>query len=37
MHHRVKVMERTRNQHLIESARMQLPTKPESEKSSADS
>jgi multicomponent K+:H+ antiporter subunit G len=37
MHHRVKVMERTRNRHLIESARMQLPTKPESEKSSADS
>ncbi|MFT5542723.1 MAG: multicomponent K+:H+ antiporter subunit G [Glaciecola sp.] len=24
MHHRVKLMERTRNQHLIESARMQL-------------
>ena len=25
MHHRVKVMPRTRNQHLIETARMQLP------------
>lgn len=25
MHHRVKVMDRTRNKHLIESARMQLP------------
>jgi len=25
MHHRVKVMERTRNQHLIEKARMQMP------------
>jgi multicomponent K+:H+ antiporter subunit G len=32
MHHRVKVMERTRNQHLIESARMQLPPEePEKE------
>ncbi len=27
MHHRVKVMKRTRNQHLVESARMQLPPK----------
>jgi multicomponent K+:H+ antiporter subunit G len=25
MHHRVKVMQRTQNQHLIETARMQLP------------
>jgi multicomponent K+:H+ antiporter subunit G len=33
MHHRVKVMERTRNQHLIETARMQLPPdEPESKK-----
>jgi len=35
MHHRVKVMERTRNQHLIETARMQLP--PENEASQDDS
>ena len=27
MHHRVKADETTRNQHLIESARMQLPPK----------
>lgn len=31
MHHRVKMMERTRNQHLIENARMQLP--PDEDKS----
>lgn len=29
MHHRVKVMPRTRNQHHIETARMQLPPAPE--------
>jgi multicomponent K+:H+ antiporter subunit G len=28
MHHRVKVMKRTRNQHLIETARMQQPPEP---------
>jgi len=32
MHHRVKVMERTRNQHLVETARMQLPPEHESNK-----
>ncbi len=32
MHHRVKVMQRTRNQHLIETARMQLPPEHDSEK-----
>lgn len=31
MHHRVKVMQRTRNQHLIETARMQQPPPQESE------
>jgi multicomponent K+:H+ antiporter subunit G len=30
MHHKVKVMERTRNQHLIETARMQLPPENDS-------
>ena len=29
MHHRVKMMERTRNQHLVESARMQSPPSQE--------
>jgi multicomponent K+:H+ antiporter subunit G len=32
MHHRVKVMQRTRNQHLIETARMQLPPEPDSQR-----
>jgi len=32
MHNRVKVMQRTRNQHLIETARMQLPPEHDSEK-----
>lgn len=36
MHHRVKVMERTRNQHLIENARMQLPPVQESIKQEQD-
>ncbi|WP_371195256.1 Na+/H+ antiporter subunit G [Glaciecola sp. SC05] len=36
MHNRVKVMERTRNQHLIETARMQLPPKSEDEGSKGD-
>lgn len=36
MHHRVKVMERTRNQHLIENARMQLPPVQESIKQAQD-
>lgn len=36
MHNRVKVMERTRNKHLIETARMQLPPKNESERSNGD-
>ena len=31
MHHRVKMMERTRNQHLVESARMQLPPSQEAD------
>lgn len=34
MHHRVKMMERTRNKHLIESARMQLPPADDQTKSS---
>lgn len=32
MHHRVKVMERTRNQDLIETARMQLPPQQDNKK-----
>jgi multicomponent K+:H+ antiporter subunit G len=32
MHHRVKVMKRTRNQHLVETARMQLPPEHEGNK-----
>lgn len=32
MHHRVKMMERTRNQHLVEKARMQLPPHAEDDK-----
>lgn len=36
MHHRVKVMERTRNQHLIECARMQLPPEPAPESTTDD-
>lgn len=33
MHHRVKMMERTRNKAFVESARMQLPPEQKSEKS----
>lgn len=36
MHHRVKVMERTRNQDLIETARMQLPPEQDSKKQEQD-
>ncbi|MFT6269665.1 MAG: multicomponent K+:H+ antiporter subunit G [Alphaproteobacteria bacterium] len=36
MHHRVKVMERTRNQDLIETARMQLPPEQNSKKQEQD-
>jgi multicomponent K+:H+ antiporter subunit G len=36
MHHRVKMMERTRNKHLVESARMQLPPAEESETTNDD-
>ncbi|MDT0583740.1 MULTISPECIES: Na+/H+ antiporter subunit G [Alteromonadaceae] len=36
MHHRVKMMERTRNQHLVERARMQLPPAEESETTNDD-
>jgi len=32
MHHRVEVSENTRNQHLIETARMQLPPEQDKEK-----
>jgi multicomponent K+:H+ antiporter subunit G len=32
MHHRVKVMQRTRNQDLIETARMQLPPEKDNKK-----
>ncbi len=32
MHHRVKLMERTRNKHLIESARIQLQPEQDNEK-----
>lgn len=37
MHHRVEVMSRTRNQHLIETARLQLPPKQVNEKPQQDS
>lgn len=36
MHHRVKVMQRTRNQHLIETARMQLPPENDNKKQDQD-
>ena len=36
MHHRVKVMERTLNQDLIESARMQLPPTSKSKETGSD-
>jgi multicomponent K+:H+ antiporter subunit G len=36
MHHRVKVMQRTRNQHLIETARMQLPPENDNKKQEPD-
>jgi multicomponent K+:H+ antiporter subunit G len=36
MHHRVKVMQRTRNQHLIETARMQLPPENDNKKQEQD-
>lgn len=36
MHHNVKVMQRTRNQHYIESARMQLPPERESKNQAQD-
>jgi len=36
MHHRVKVMERTRNQHLIETARMQESPQQDSKKQTPD-
>lgn len=37
MHHRVKMMEVTRNQGLIETARMQLPPKQDAKKQEQDS
>lgn len=37
MHHRVSVMERTRNQHLVETARMQLPPEHDSKNSDTES
>jgi multicomponent K+:H+ antiporter subunit G len=36
MHHRVNVMQRTRNQHLIETARMQLPPENDNKKQDQD-
>jgi multicomponent K+:H+ antiporter subunit G len=36
MHHRVKVMQRTRNQHLIETSRMQLPPENDNKKQDQD-
>lgn len=36
MHHRVKVMERTRNQELIEKARIQMPPESKSEEKESD-